>query len=247
MAGETVYLITGANRGECLSYFATSSVAAHVAQGLVRGGDASRPFFNRTQYDVSNFQTLIRSTGLGKEMVATFLQRPNTIVVGTVRDPAHETAKSLSELSTAAGSKLIVLPLDMKDIDSLSKKLADAGITRLDVVISNAGTCEHFHLARDEDAESLRHTFEINSIGPLRLFQTSWPLLSSAEGGQKKFVLITSSLGSFGLIEQHDMPGAAYGAAKAAANWLAKKLWVECKGEGLKVGIIHPGYVFSRF
>jgi NAD(P)-dependent dehydrogenase (short-subunit alcohol dehydrogenase family) len=33
----------------------------------------------------------------------------------------------------------------------------------------------------------------------------------------------------------------AYGASKAAANWISKKISVEMKSKNLRVGIIHPG------
>jgi NAD(P)-dependent dehydrogenase (short-subunit alcohol dehydrogenase family) len=103
-------------------------------------------------------------------------------------------------------------------------------------------------LDTDPEVDMLRD-FEVNAVGPARLFRAVWPLLeggggaggeATAAGREKRFVLITSSLGSIGTLDVESMPGVAYGMSKAAANWWAKKVSVELKGR-LVVGIIHPG------
>jgi NAD(P)-dependent dehydrogenase (short-subunit alcohol dehydrogenase family) len=98
-------------------------------------------------------------------------------------------------------------------------------------------------LDTDPEVDMLRD-FEVNAVGPARLFRAVWPLLEGSGGGggggQKRFVLITSSLGSIGTLDVESMPGVAYGMSKAAANWWAKKVSVELTGR-LVVGIIHPG------
>ncbi len=57
----------------------------------------------------------------------------------------------------------------------------------------------------------------------------------------KKFILITSSMGSITVLEQEILPGVTYGMSKAPANWFAKKVSVDFKEKGLVVGILHPG------
>ena len=93
------------------------------------------------------------------------------------------------------------------------------------------------------DPAFLRADFEVNAVAPVRLFQAAWPLLEkkAAAAGEAKFVLITSSVGSIAITEQEAMPGVSYGASKAAANWISKKISVEMKSKNLRVGIIHPG------
>ena len=59
----------------------------------------------------------------------------------------------------------------------------------------------------------------------------------------KKFILITSSVGSIASLPHENLPSTAYGMSKAAANWFAKKVSVEFAERGLVVGIFHPGYV----
>ncbi len=85
--------------------------------------------------------------------------------------------------------------------------------------------------------------FKVNAIGPVKLFKALWPLLQKSpdEKEQRKFVLVTSSVASIATLDQENFPATAYGMSKVAANWWAKKLSIEFKEAGLKVGIIHPG------
>lgn len=177
-------------------------------------------------------------------MAASLLLRPATTVIATVRDPAHELAQSLAQLPAGEGSRIIVLAFDARrGPDTLLADLAAAGIEHLNLVISNAGNSDSFRSVLATDAEKLRDDFEVNAVGPFRLFQGCWPLLKAGAGAgsDKKYVLITSSVGSIANMEAENFPGVAYGASKAASNWLAKKIGTELAGEGLLVGIIHPG------
>ncbi len=58
---------------------------------------------------------------------------------------------------------------------------------------------------------------------------------------------MSSSVGSIAGQETESFPSTAYGMSKAAANWLAKKASIEFRGEGLVVGVLHPGYAASPF
>lgn len=181
-------------------------------------------------------------------MVADLLLRFATTVVATVRDPSHSTARSLHDIPTADGSKLVILPLDDKveaiGYSSLQSRLAEQGVYRLDVVVANAGASSAFGGTLGTEAGAAQDCFEVNSVGPLKLFQACWPLLDksdSADPAGKKFVLVTSSVGSIEGLEAESFPAVAYGMSKAAANWLARNISVEFRDKGLKVGIIHPG------
>ncbi|KAM4060823.1 short chain dehydrogenase [Hirsutella rhossiliensis] len=189
--------------------------------------------------------------GIGKQMVADLLIRPATTVVATVRNPSASTSQSLKALPTAAGSRLAILAVDEDTPEigysSIPKRAAEAGIDRVDVAVANAGASGSFDWVLETDPEEVRRCFEVNSIGPFKLFQACWPLLDRSDPalgpGGKKFVLVTSFVGSIAGLEAESFPSAAYGMSKAGANWMAKKMSVEFKDRGLKVGIIHPGWV----
>ncbi|KAL2255624.1 hypothetical protein VTK26DRAFT_2984 [Humicola hyalothermophila] len=88
--------------------------------------------------------------------------------------------------------------------------------------------------------------FEVNAVGPARLLQALWRGGLLGDGQGRRFVLITSSMGSIANLERESLPAISYGMSKAAANWWAKKVSIEFKDKGLLVGIIHPGWVKTR-
>ncbi|KAJ0277355.1 hypothetical protein Brms1b_007390 [Colletotrichum noveboracense] len=82
--------------------------------------------------------------GIGKGLLEKYLARPNHTVIGTVRDPDHESAKVLASLPKANGSSLVLVKFDITvKTDGLEavKQLEAQGINHLDVVIANAGVC----------------------------------------------------------------------------------------------------------
>ena len=66
---------------------------------------------------------------------------------------------------------------------------------------------------------------ESNAIGPFRLFQAVAPLLQKS--AQPKFVLLGTPVGSIGEMEKHGMPMFAYGASKAMAHYMVRKIHFE--------------------
>jgi NAD(P)-dependent dehydrogenase (short-subunit alcohol dehydrogenase family) len=70
---------------------------------------------------------------------------------------------------------------------------------------------------------------QVNVIGPLVLFQATYPLLT-ASTPTPKFTVISSRLGSIAL--GTSIPGvfAPYGVTKAALNYLTRKLHFENDG-----------------
>lgn len=53
-------------------------------------------------------------------------------------------------------------------------------------------------------------------------------------------MLMSSSVGSIGSLEEEGFPSTAYGMSKAAANWWGRLVWSLRIG-GLVVGVLHPG------
>lgn len=200
------------------------------------------------------------TTGIGRGIVAILLQRPATTVLALVRDPTAETSATLPSLPAAPGSSLHLLPLDAavgKDGDDddhnggvgrLPALAAAVGVSRVDVVIANAGGSSGYKAVLDTEPRDAVHDFAVNAVGPLRLFRAAWPLLSvggfgagGAAAGGTKFVYMTSSVGSIAGQREESFPSTAYGMSKAAANWLLVKIGVEFGPRGLSVMALHPG------
>ncbi|KAK4044086.1 hypothetical protein C8A01DRAFT_43021 [Parachaetomium inaequale] len=205
--------------------------------------------------------------GIGLAVTTLLLTRPHTTVVATARHPSPS-LDSFPREKIHPTSKLTPILLDdgagsdpaRTSSATLAARLRDEhGVAALDVVVANAGGSTAMGGVLTTSPEEMERDFGVNAAGPARLFQAVWPVMehpssssssSPIEGGvgeagrqkEKKFVLITSTLGSIGLLDQEVMPGVAYGMSKAAANWFARKVSVELKGK-VVVGVLHPGWV----
>lgn len=111
-----------------------------------------------------------------------------------------------------------------------------ATLPPIDVLINNAGILNSESLPAP-DFDRMRQQFEVNALGPLRVTTALRPQL--AAGG--KVVLITSRMGSITDNSSGGMYG--YRASKAALNAIGASLAQDLRGDGIAVGLLHPGYV----
>jgi norsolorinic acid ketoreductase len=166
--------------------------------------------------------------GIGRGLTTEYLSRDNSTVIAAVRDVTKETSKNLSNLLTGENSKLILVKIDSLAEDDAKKAIEtlvqEHAIDHLDVVIANAGDCKYAPLAT-VSLESIKYHHSLNTVGPLLLFQASWPLLQKSTG--PKFIVISSALGSIAEGPKYKLPGGAYGASKAAVNYYVAVLHYE--------------------
>ncbi|MCJ1405881.1 hypothetical protein MMC11_009111, partial [Xylographa trunciseda] len=181
--------------------------------------------------------------GLGKGLLAIFLSRSNTIVIAGVRDPSSASSKALHEILVGHGSKVIVVKIDnSSEIDAATaiKELQSVhNVTKLDVVISNAGISDYPKSVADQTLAEVQDHIAVNAIGPLLLFQAVYPLLKKS--AEPKFVVLGSPIGSIGGMESRPFPLFAYGASKAMAHYLTRKIHFE--NEWLVAFVVDPGFV----
>ncbi|KAH1648103.1 hypothetical protein KXX16_008935 [Aspergillus fumigatus] len=169
--------------------------------------------------------------GIGRGLAAHYLAQPGTTVIGTVRDNSSEKAKDLSKLPKGRGCDLIIVPLSVDNPSRVAEAASEIQtrhhIEHIDVVIANAGICNHWGPIQEmTDLDVLSH-FAVNTLGPLRLFTAMAPLLQRAS--TPKFVYISTLLASIHAIEQMPSLTAAYGMSKVAGNYLVKKIDAENK------------------
>lgn len=157
-----------------------------------------------------------------------------------MRDPAHETAQSLHQLSRGEGSELIVTRLDAESNESIHEAIdqlvTSKRIEAIDFVISNAGVGEVIGPLAETPVDIIKKYVQVNAYAPLELFKATLPLLSKA--AHPKFVVITSIVGSFQLMDT-TLPSAAYGASKAIANFFVK--WLSQENKNIVMWAQHPG------
>ena len=166
--------------------------------------------------------------GLGQGLTASFISRPETIVVAGVRDFSGANNKALTALQTGNGSKLIPVKIDSRsepDAAAAIQEIQSHGIDHLDIVIANAGIDTDYSPVANVPIAAIREHIEVNGYGPLYLFQAALPLLNKS--AKPKFIGVGSPLGSIGGMEQRPFPGAAYGPSKAVLHWLVRKVHFE--------------------
>ena len=129
--------------------------------------------------------------------------------------------------------------IDVTDATSLGTLVRKLNRTPAQRLWLNAGVLEREKLGAIDAAgfESLRHQFEVNALGPLRVAQA---LLDNVGAGSK-IAIMTSRMGS---MADNDSGGYyGYRASKAAVNAIGKSLAIDLKPRGVAVFLLHPGYV----
>lgn len=180
--------------------------------------------------------------GIGKGLLASYLSRPKTTVIATVRDPESDGSKSLSDLPKGKDSQLIIVTIDSAsetDAATAVKELKSThNIQKLDVVIANAGHGTAYDQATNLRIADLQGVLVVNTIGPILLFQAVLPLLK--QSSKPIFIVISSNAGSIGGMQ--DIPGldvVTYGSSKAMINFVVRKIHFEHKD--IISFPLHPG------
>ena len=168
--------------------------------------------------------------GIGLALARYFHQKGFT-VIATARKPSEAL-----ELKTIG---VETLPLDITDPASIAALKSELTGRPIDIVLNNAGIKGHSATALDDlDIEQLKTTFDVNSLGALRVIQALMPNLKI--GAQKTVVNMSSRMGSIA-----DNTGGAIGyrASKAALNNFNKSLSIEFAQQGFVFVVLHPGWV----
>ncbi|KAM3449583.1 hypothetical protein MY3296_006803 [Beauveria thailandica] len=182
--------------------------------------------------------------GIGRALAEKYLAHPDTTVLATVRNPDSKEAKSLLSAPTGAGSRALLLKVEStSDTDALEaiKSAQSSSVDAIDIVIANAGvyTPRAYQPVAQVSLTHLKEHLDINTLGPVRLFQAAFPLLKKSK--TPKFILISSIVGTIANLEQIPFPNGAYGGSKAGANFFAKK--IHCENPDIISIAIHPGGV----
>ena len=192
---------------------------------------------------VRHLLNMLAVEGIGKGLLAAFLLRPNHVVIAGLRAPSDSTTRDLEALPHGDGSKVIIVKIDSHSetdpkaaVETLTSHYE---IKKLDVVVPNAGISSYFGKAADTPAREMSEHFTINAVGPLLLFQATAALLKAAP--KPKFVVISSGAGSLSQVEKLPVENTAYGASKAALNFVVRRIHYE--NPDLIAFPINPGWL----
>ena len=167
--------------------------------------------------------------GIGLALTQFYRQRGDR-VIAVCRSDSKELRDTGAQVETG---------IDVTDEAALGNLVRKIGRERIHHLWLNAGVLEREKLGGIDKAgfDSLRHQFEVNALGPLRVAQAL--LDNLAEGS--KVAIMTSRMGS---MADNDSGGYyGYRASKAAVNAIGKSLAVDLRPRGVAVYLLHPGYV----
>ncbi|KII87291.1 hypothetical protein PLICRDRAFT_113338, partial [Plicaturopsis crispa FD-325 SS-3] len=176
---------------------------------------------------------------LGLGLVTALARRDNVVVFAGARSP--DAAAALQALVKQYPGKVHVVKLTSADVADNEAAAAYIKKTagRLDVVIANAGINQAVGPALTTPPEAYREHYNINFVGPLVLFQATYPLLQTSTSAPK-FIAISSVAGCLARADIM-FPVSPYGISKAAVNYLVRR--VHAENEGLVAVAVHPGEV----
>lgn len=127
-----------------------------------------------------------------------------------------------------------ITPLQFDGRDASAVSEAAAVLPRVDLVILNAGHCEYMDVAEGFDGALFARVIETNLVATGHALAAFLPLLGA--GG--RLAIVSSSVSWLPLPRAE-----AYGASKAALDYLADTLRLDLAGKGIGVTLIRPGFV----
>jgi len=167
------------------------------------------------------------SSGIGLELAKQYLLRGSEVIA---------CGRDLLKLKAAFAGWQSALPdfctFDQSNLPQVKEQLGKHN--NLDLVILNAGTCEYIDDALNFDSTLFARVIETNVIGTAHCLSAVLPNVSS--GG--RLALVSSTVTLLPLTRAE-----AYGASKAALDYLAKSLAIDLTQHNIYVSLVAPGFV----
>jgi short-subunit dehydrogenase len=175
------------------------------------------------------------SSGIGQALAARYAQAGWRLALVARRADAIEAWAHERQLGA---DRCLAYAADVQQVDSIvgaaERCIAQQGLP--DVVIANAGISLGMDTAIREDLQVLAETLAVNNIG---LAATFHPFLVPMRARRAGTLVGVASVAAI-----RGLPGhAAYCASKAAVVAYCESLRGECRGSGVRVVTIVPGYV----
>ncbi|WP_455380484.1 SDR family oxidoreductase [Acidihalobacter prosperus] len=180
---------------------------------------------------------------------------PSIVITGTNRGIGLSLARSYKddgwrvyaccrhespELEALADDHFSIHQLDVSDSNQINQFARQMENTPIDVLFNNAGVYGPSHNQIGSlDMQGLSETVRINALGPLLLAQALLPNLKA--GNEKIIATLSSRMGSIG--DNNSGGHYPYRISKAGLNAGMKSLAVDLRSYGIKVLVLHPGWV----
>jgi NAD(P)-dependent dehydrogenase (short-subunit alcohol dehydrogenase family) len=177
--------------------------------------------------------------GVGLALCGKYLGEGRSVVACPRADPG----KDLEDLGRRFGPKLLIRSMDVADDRSVQAacEAIRASVASMSVLINNAAV---YPREADLPLERIdfgvaQATYNVNSLGPLRVTKAFLPLLE--KGGDRVIANISSEAGSIG--DCRRTAEFSYCMSKAALNMESALLKNYLEPRGYKILAVHPGWV----
>ena len=186
--------------------------------------------------DLTNQIALVTgaSRGLGRATAARLAKAGARVIVHY--SSSRDAADSLVADIRSKGGQADAVAADLAAADGahvLAQAVKDLDITRLDIVVANAGVA-HLASIEEETVEEFDRQFAVNVRAPFFLVQQLLPVLN--EGAR---IILLSSVVARAAFDNT----AAYSATKGAVEVLTRNFAKELGPRGIRVNAIAPGAI----
>lgn len=179
--------------------------------------------------------------GLGCGITKKLLDQGHTVYAGVYLKEWSE----LADLQKIYGDQLYLVEADVSDTQSVlqAKKAIQQTTNCIDMIISNAAINGQIdtELPMQSNYEHMLRTYNINSIGSVRLVESFLELLE--ESKIKRLCFVSSEAGSITQANREEM--FSYCMSKAALNMYVKLIYNRLHKQGYSFRLYHPGWIRS--
>ena len=176
------------------------------------------------------------SRGIGKGLVEQFSKSHN--VIFTARDKKQ--AQIIVDSFEHDNADYVIMDVGENESVQNGVKNLKSKINSVDILINNAGILipglKHKINAIDTDIDTIMETFNINTVGVLRVCKAITPFMQP----NSRIINISSGMGQ---LEGMGTGSLAYRLSKTALNAMTIVLSQELMGKKIKVNAICPGWV----
>jgi NAD(P)-dependent dehydrogenase (short-subunit alcohol dehydrogenase family) len=174
-------------------------------------------------------------TGIGREIALRMADEGADLVLTGRSEGAMQ---EVAELVRGAGRRALVVPMDLRDADSIeaAARAAEAEFGRVDVLVNNSGVGGPSKPMWELSAEEWEDTFRVNVTGTFLVCKAFLPGMVARKSGS--VVVIGSITGKRPLVNR-----TPYAASKTALIGLVRTLAWEVGSLGIRVNLVSPGGV----